>query len=158
MKRALVVAVMAVMVASVPRPAVAGFALNFSIGEGVDVGSGGALHRGRFNLEAIPAWSFDLDPAFLSVDLGFHFFAEPPVELTLRPGVRIGLKWIYARGAIPLKVNNGFDWGFLLGLGSEFISWGPLGLFLEADTFFTRDRDWVNPVAIEFRFGLALRL
>jgi hypothetical protein len=29
---------------------------------------------------------------------------------------------------VPLKVNNGFDWGFLVGLGSEFISFGPVSL------------------------------
>ena len=157
MKRLLVLVLTAAAVASVPRPALAGFALNFSVGEGLDVHSGGGVDRGRFNLELVPAWSFDLDPAFVSVDLGFHFFAEPPVELSLRPGLRIGMKWLYARGAIPLKLNNGFDWGFLLGLGSEFIAFGPLGLFLEVDTFFTKSRDWVDPVPIEFRAGIALR-
>lgn len=152
MRRMFLLALTALMLSS---PAYAGFNLAVSIGEGLDIYDDGGVDRGRFNLEVIPAYNLGVDPLFIKFDLGIHFFAERPVELTFRPGIRFGIPYIYARGAVPLKVNNGFDWGFLAGLGSEFISFGFVSLFLEVDTFFTRELDWVNPLRLEFRAGVA---
>jgi hypothetical protein len=161
-RRLLPVAGLLAALVLVPRPATAGFGLGLSAGEGLNLYKGPDAERTRFSLEVTPSLGFSI----LRVDLALHFDLDRWADgrndrsfgFELRPGIRIVIPFFYARAAIPLRIVNGssaaFDWGFLLGLGSEFFRVGPLALFLEADTFFSQQRSWTNPVVLDSRFGL----
>lgn len=136
-----------------PRPAAA-FINNVTVtaGEGVLLRDGEAT-RSRVNLEVIPSVGMI---KILRIDLGMLLTVERPVDFWLRPGVRVGLPIIYGRAAIPLRLTSGFDWGFLLGLGSEVVSLGPIAIVLEVDTFLTDDGGFGDVVPIEGRAGLSV--
>lgn len=124
--------------------------LSLSIGEGV-VWVDGDAHRLPVSLELIPAYSF----LFLRADLGMYLTVEDPADFILRPGMRLMLPWFYARGAFQLKVTHGVDYGFLLGLGKEFLNLGIISLFVEANTHLLHKPGW-DVVPLEFRVGASV--
>ena len=158
MKRlaALIVAVVAGV--SVPSAAAAYNAeISLSIGEGVYFVKGDAL-RGPISLELVPSFGWK----WFKFDLGLYATLEElrsaDRDFIFRPGARLTPPVIplYLRAAFPLTVTHGFDWGFMAGLGVDFFILRPLGIFLEADTFITRDGNWGDVVPLEFRLGAKL--
>jgi hypothetical protein len=128
------------------RPA-AGFGVGLSVGSGLIAKSD--IQRIPLNIEVTPFYKL----AILYADLGFLFPADSPRDLILRPGARIDLKILYLRGAVPIQVTGTTDVGFLIGVGTLF-SLGPVGLFVEANGTFSKERG--RNVPIEFRGGLQL--
>jgi hypothetical protein len=122
--------------------------LTLSAGEGVYWVKGDAK-RTPFNAEVIPSFSFML----LKFDLGLVSVFEPEFNFMLRPGVRVCPPILYFRGAVPLKLTHGFDYGFLLGAGKNLISIGIASIFIEIDTFFTKKGGW-DIVPVEARAGI----
>lgn len=119
-----------------------------SVGEGV-MWVKGSADRTPFNFELIPSYSF----LIVKLDLGFLMNFEKKVDFMLRPGVRVCPPFLYVRGAIPLKLTHGFDYGFLLGVGKNILSLGVFSLFIEIDTFFTK-KGGFDVVPIEGRLGI----
>ena len=132
-----------------PSGAAAGVGIAGSIGEGVWLGGDEAV-RTQVNFEVLPTYGFGL----VSVDLGIVFHLEDRIDLLLRPGARLHLCPVYARLAFPLKVTDGFDWGFLVGVGAA-VGLGPVALFVEADTSFYDGVDF-EVVPLEFRLGVEI--
>ncbi len=136
-------------VLATPR-AEAGFGVGGSIGSGFYYNGG--VNRTSTNLEIMPFWKL----ALISVDLGMKFNMEEVNRLSydfqLRPGVRLDLKLLYLRAAIPLRVNAGGDYGFLFGVGWSF-GVGPVGIFIEADGNFSKELGFSNP-GVDFRVGV----
>lgn len=131
-------------------PAHAGVNIAASIGEGFVVGDGD-VSRSPVNLEALP--SYGIGP--VHIDLGFVFHFEDRVDLLVRPGVRIGFWKMYVRVAAPMKVTDGFDYGFMAGIGAKLFHIGVLSLFLEADATVWQETDF-TVVPIELRAGIEI--
>ena len=134
----------------VPRSASAGINIAASIGEGF------AIHKGDFsrtpvNFEALPNYS--IGP--VHIDLGFVFHFEDQIDLLIRPGVRVSFWLLYLRAAVPMKVTDGFDYGFMAGIGGNLFNVGVLSLFLEADASIWKETDF-RRVPIEFRLGVEI--
>ncbi|MBM4386772.1 MAG: hypothetical protein FJ088_03475 [Deltaproteobacteria bacterium] len=131
---------------------IAGFSfvnnVSLSAGEGV-IWVNGEASRTPFNLELVPSFSF----AIVKIDLGLWMDFENKTDFMLRPGVRICPPFLYVRGAIPLRLTNGFDYGFLLGLGKNLLSLGIASIFIEVDTYFTKEGEF-DVVPVEGRIGV----
>lgn len=126
-----------------------GFGLAASIGQGFGVTDGDVV-RTPFNLEIIPSYSLH----FIKFDLGLLTDLDEQVDFKLRPGVRIYPPFLYFRLAAPLRLTHGFDYGVLIGIGKDLISFGIASLFLEIDVYFTKDLGWDRVVPIDFRVGV----
>jgi hypothetical protein len=153
MKRVLVLAALVSVLGLWPATASAMFNLSGSVGTGMTFVHGD-VQRARTSLEVIPALSFSI----LKIDLGLYWTVEKPIDFSLRPGVRVSIPFIglYGRAAIPLQLTHTFDYGFLLGLGSNVLSLGILSIFIEADTYFTKNGNWSDVVPLEFRAGVSV--
>lgn len=132
------------------RPAMAGFAVAASIGEGMVIHDD-EVYRTPVNFEVLPSYGVGI----VKMDLGMVFHVEDRVDMLLRPGVRVDLWILYARAAIPLKVTGDFDWGFMLGLGGNLVNLGIVSLFLEADASFYESSDF-EIVPLEARLGVEI--
>ncbi len=146
-------------VALVPRAANAyTSSLSFSIGEGVYF-IDGDTYRGPVSLELVPSLGWEM----VKIDLGLYATLESlksaDRNFIFRPGARLTPPgtFLFLRGAVPLQVTHGFDWGFMFGLGVDVPIIPPFGIIAEVDTFFTEDRDWGSDgVPLEFRLGVSL--
>ncbi len=130
-------------------PAHAGFRVGGSIGEGLIFKDG--THRTPVNFEVLPSYEIGI----LSADVGVVFHLEDQVDLIVRPGVRVNLWLLYARAAIPMRVTNDFDWGFMVGLGANVLNLGVVSLFVEADASFYKSTDF-KTIPIEARAGIQI--
>ena len=132
-----------------PR-AEAGFGIGGSLGTGFYYVDG--FNRAATNIELMPTFKV----AIINIDLGMKFNLEEVTaqryDFQLRPGVRVDLKLLYLRAAIPLRVNAGGDYGFLFGVGWS-IGVGPVSLFIEADGNFSKELGFSNP-GVDFRLGV----
>lgn len=137
------------------RPADASAFINnigLSVGEGPGW-TGGKAYRLPVSVELVPSVSF----AILKLDLGLYVLVEKPVDFLIRPGVRVCLPWVYFRAGIPLRVTHGFDWGVLMGVGTNLFSIGFASVFLEVDTSLTSKGDWGrSTLPLEFRAGIEI--
>lgn len=124
--------------------------ISFSLGEGIAI-KNKDVSRTPLNLEILPSLSYLL----LKFDLGFVLSVEAPADFYLRPGARVCLPWLYFRGAMPIKLTHGLDVGFLVGVGKNIVSIKILSLFIEVDTFFTREWGF-STVPVEGRIGVSL--
>lgn len=101
-----------------------GFSLDATLGSSHTFNIGGQSHRDPLhnfgaNFEILPSVQF----LMLSADLGIQYdFVQN--NMTLRPGMRLHLGWLYLRTAIPLAFSFGrgvlsepFDMGVLVGAG-----------------------------------------
>jgi hypothetical protein len=77
---------------------------------------------------------------------------ERDTSLSFRPGARLDLSILYARLAVPLRYNGGFDSGLLIGIGKIF-SVGPIGIFVEVDLAWSNNIGW-SYFPVEFRGGV----
>lgn len=132
------------------QPARAGLGVAGSIGIGV-VRFNGEWNRTAFNIEVTP--NYKIGPIF--ADLGLLFGLEKGNDVVIRPGVRLDLRFLYLRAAIPLLVNNGQDYGFLLGVG-KFFSIGTAGVFVEVDVPMSKNLGFADAFPIEFRGGVQM--
>lgn len=134
------------------------------IGIGANVGTGftvvkdppaGAdkINRTSTNVEIMPFYKF----AMVSIDCGVLFELEElnnaKRHYTLRPGVRVNIPMVYLRAAVPLRLNDEFDYGILVGLGTKFGIGDLVGVFIEADANLYKDPSF-DVVPIEFRAGV----
>lgn len=129
----------------------AGFGLAGSLGAGVFVKDDTA-NRTSFNLEIIPFYKIGIVSLDLGIVVDFEEMRQQGRHFSFRPGVRVDFFALYARAAIPLRVNEGGDLGVLLGLGVR-IPAGPIGVFLEADVNFSRELGF-SVVPLEVRAGV----
>jgi hypothetical protein len=130
-----------------PQTAEAGFGIGGSIGTGF-LRKDGDTSRVLTNLEILPHYKI----AMLYADLGMKFNLETKGDFVFRPGVRLDLKLLYVRAAIPLRATDGGDYGFLFGLGTMF-GVGPVSIFGEIDMNLSKELGFSN-VPIEFRAGV----
>lgn len=147
-----------------PATARAGVDLGISAGTGISF-------TGQSGVDAVERLPVDLEvsggPTFgpLAVEIGLKTVLEENRGLhfserafLLRPGIRVDVKVIYLRGAVPLRLATGddFSWGLLAGAGWNIVPLGPLKLFLEGNARFTRKEQGsgFNFGAIETRLGL----
>ncbi len=126
----------------------AGLSVAASLGGGMKFDP---LERTPVNLEVTPSYGVSI----VKFDFGVLFHLEGAVRLLVRPGVRVNILVLYARGALPLKVTGDFDWGFLVGLGGNLVNLGPVKLFAEANASFFQEHDF-KEFPVEARLGLEL--
>ncbi|GMV43774.1 MAG: hypothetical protein AMXMBFR64_54900 [Myxococcales bacterium] len=114
--------------------------------------------RGPFSLELVPSLGWD----WIKLDLGIYATLEELEsggrDLMFRPGVRVTPPVpVYGRAAFNLTATNGFDWGFLLGVGLDIPLIPPLGLIAELDTFLTEGGEFGGRVVpLELKVGARL--
>ena len=136
---------------SVPA-ADAGIGLGASLGTGF-FRSNGSTNRIPTNVEVMPF----IKIAIVSIDLGILFDLEElhktSRHYTLRPGARVDIPLVYLRAAAPLQLNDGFDYGILLGVGHNFSIAKVIGIFVEADVHMTKELGF-DAVPVEFRAGV----
>ena len=125
----------------------AGFGVGVSIGKGFYFPKG--FEHTPFNAEVIPSYKISM----VSIDLGVVVDFENKIDFSLRPGIRAELSSFYGRLAIPLKLTNGFDYGFVIGLGWNMLKMGMIKLFLEVDGTLSKHFGWLKNVPIELRVG-----
>lgn len=157
MKRTLPILVLVLALHATPARAL-DFGIALSVGEGVTFYDGEG-YRSPVSIEVLPSIS---PIPWVKVDLGFFATLEDvrggDRNFVLRPGVRITppILPVYGRLALPLQTTNGFDWGFLVGVGASF-GISIVSLFAEVDTFLTDDGDWGGTVVpLDFRVGVEL--
>ena len=110
------------------------------------------------NIEILPSLQF----LMFSADIGIHYnFAAN--ALTLRPGARLHLGWLYLRAAIPMafgleQTSEPFDLGILVGVGAR-VHLGQFALVAEANVspFFLHVNEKGLSMPAEIRLGLAYR-
>lgn len=122
----------------------------------VTIGGGAVFKDGKAS--RLPV-SFELLPSYslwlFKLDMGFYLAIDKPADLVLRPGFRFGIPLIYFRGGAHLKVTHGADYGFLAGIGTEPLGFGPVSLVLEIDTYLTKDGK-LDSIPIEARAGVSI--
>ncbi len=133
-------------------PAANAIGLGASLGTGF-VHSYGETNRTPTTLEIMPFFNI----AIVSIDLGILFDFEElnntSRHYTLRPGARVELPVVYVRAAVPLQLNDGFDYGILVGVGHNFSIAKVFGIFVEADANFLK-KPAFDAIPFELRAGV----
>lgn len=123
--------------------------ISVSVGEGMLV-DGDIVGRTPVNFEVMP----HLSVSIVKFDVGVLFSLEPPVDVVLRPGLRVDIPVAYFRAAVPLRITDPFDWGFLGGVGFD-LTLAFVTVFLEIDAS-VYERTSFQVVPIEGRLGVEL--